>query len=318
MEKFGWAYIGSGSIAKNTARNISSGEHRIVSVYSRNKEKAAKFAGKYGAVACGSFEEAVNAEGVEGVYIATPHTSHSDYSIRAMELGKPVLCEKPAGVSAEEVERIIRFAGENGIYFCEAMWTWFSDVAASVKKWIDGERIGEIRSVTMDYAFPGLMMSRDSRLLMPETAGGALLDVGIYPVTYCYRLFGMPRGVKCTGKLRDGIDIQETVILDYGTFSCTLNMSLSELKEKCIIEGTCGTVKVPMFHMARKAVLECGGNKEIYKGKTDYLTEFTAVAKEIRDGRKESAFIPFESTVNCMKILDECRTQLGLVYPFEK
>lgn len=319
MKKFRWAYIGSGSIAKSTARDITRGNHCVVSVYSRNFEKAKEFASKYNATAFESFESAVNRDDVDGVYIATPHTSHVAYAVECMKLGKPVLCEKPVGVSVSDVDTLIETAKSTDTYFCEAMWTWFSDVALTVKKWVQNKEIGEIKDVVINYAFPGIMMSKNSRVLMPETAGGALLDIGIYPITYCYNLFGYPNSIHCEGKIKDGIDISETVILQYDGFKCTLNMSLCKLKEDCLIIGSKGKISLPtFFHMASKAILTNENGKTVFKGKTDYLTEFTRVAEEINENKKESLFIPFEATRSCMKIMDECRKQIGLVYPFEK
>lgn len=318
MEKFRWAYIGSGSIANSTAKDITRGNHKITSVYSRNSQKAKAFADKYGAFAYDDFDRAVNRDDVDGVYIATPHTSHIDYAIRAMRLGKPVLCEKPVGVSLKEVDSVIETAENENIYFCEAMWTWFSDVALTVKKWVQGGEIGDIKDVEINYAFPGILMPKTSRLLTAETAGGALLDIGIYPITYCYNLFGTPKNIKCNGKIKDGIDIAETVILEYNGFKCTLNMSLCRLKENCIIKGSKGTVSLPaFFHMASKAILKNKKGKQIFSGKTDYLTEFTRVAQEIRQGKSQSDYIPFAATKSCMQIMDECRRQMNLVYPFE-
>lgn len=319
MKKFRWAYIGSGSIAKSTARDITRGNHCIVSVYSRNFEKAKEFASKYNATAFESFESAVNRDDVDGVYIATPHTSHVAYAVECMKLGKPVLCEKPVGVSVSDVDTLIETSKSTDTYFCEAMWTWFSDVALTVKKWVQNKEIGEIKDVVINYAFPGIMMSKNSRVLMPETAGGALLDIGIYPITYCYNLFGYPNSIHCEGKIKDGIDISETVILQYDGFKCTLNMSLCKLKEDCLIIGSKGKISLPtFFHMASKAILTNENGKKVFKDKTDYLTEFTRVAEEINENKKESSFIPFEATRSCMKIMDECRKQMGLVYPFEK
>lgn len=319
MEKFRWAYIGSGNIANSTARDILRGEHEIVSVYGRNKEKSKAFAEKYSAKSFDDFDSAVNRADVDGVYIATPHTSHVDYAVRAMKLGKPVLCEKPVGVTVADVDTLVNTAKAENIYFCEAMWTWFSDVALTVKKWVQSGEIGDVTDVTINYAFPGIMMSKNSRVLLPETAGGALLDIGIYPITYCYNLFGFPKDIVCRGRLKNGIDISETVTLKYGGFNCTLHMSLCTLKEKCIIKGTKGTISLPVFfHMASKAILKNENGRQVFKGKTDYLNEFTRAAQEIQNGRKESAYIPFEATRNCMLIMDECRRQLGLVYPFEK
>lgn len=319
MAEFRWAYIGSGGIAKSTAMNIKKGNHRIVSVYSRTYEKAKAFADKHNAVAYKNFEDAVNRDDVDGVYIATPHTSHVEYAVKAMKMGKPVLCEKPVGVSLKDVDILINTAKETDTYFCEAMWTWFSPVALKVKKWVQSGEIGEVKDVVINYAFPGIRMPKDSRVLTPETAGGALLDIGIYPITYCYNLFGVPKGIKCDGVIQNGIDVSETVILDYGTFKCTLNMSLCKLKENCKIIGEKGKITLPVFfHMASKAILKKGLKRKAFRGKTDYITEFNCVAKEIREGKKESSYIPFEATRECMKIMDECRRQMNLVYPFEK
>lgn len=318
MSKFRWAYVGSGNIAKSTARSITKGNHEITAVYSRNISKAKDFAQKYNAKVYLTFDEMLEAGEFDGVYIATPHTSHLEYSVKAMQAGKPVLCEKPVGVSAEEVDLMLKASDDNSVYFCEAMWTWFSDVALAVKKWIDEKRIGNIKSVHIDYAFPGLMMSKNSRVLTPETAGGALLDVGIYPITYCYRLFGYPKAIKCNGTIKNGIDVEETVILGYDGFECTLEMSLSKLKEGCKIIGANGEINIPMFHMARLATLKADGKKENFRGKTDYLTEFSRAAEEIKEGHTDSLYVPHKATKDCMLIMDECRKQMNLVYPFEK
>jgi predicted dehydrogenase len=318
MAKFRWAYVGSGNIAKSTARSITGGDHTITAVYSRNTEKARAFAARYGAEAFEDFDEMLQKGEFDGVYIATPHTSHLDYSVRAMKAGKPVLCEKPVGVSTAEVDEMLEASRENNVYFCEAMWTWFSDMALEVKKRVSDKSIGNVTAVHIDYSFPGLLMSKNSRVLTPETAGGALLDVGIYPITYCYNLFGYPEKIECTGTLKNGIDISETVKLGYAGFECVLEISLTKLKEGCKITGTKGEINIPMFHMARLAAVKADGKKETIKGKTDYLTEFTAAAEEIRAGKTQSDYIPHAATRDCMRIMDECRRQLGLVYPFEK
>ena len=229
-----------------------------------------------------------------------------------------MLCEKPVGVTVQDVDTLLDTAKRTNTYFCEAMWTWFSDVALTVKKWVQSGEIGEVQEVVIHYAFPGMLLPKTSRVRMPETAGGALLDIGIYPITYCYNLFGTPKSVQCHGKIQDGIDIRETVVLEYPKFKCTLHMSLCSLKENCRIRGTKGTVSLPVFfHMASKAILKNENGKHVFTGKTDYLTEFTKVAEEIRQGKTESAYIPFAATRACMEIMDECRRQMGLRYPFE-
>ena len=138
MEAFGWAYIGNGNIAASTARDILRGSHKIISVYGRNAKKAQAFAQRVGARSFASAKEALTCPGVQGAYIATPHTSHLEYALSAMQLGVPVLCEKPVAVCEADVRRLIDASRQYDVYFCEAMWTWFSDVALTVKKWVQG------------------------------------------------------------------------------------------------------------------------------------------------------------------------------------
>ena len=319
MEKFRWAYIGNGSIAATTAAGIMKGDHAITAVYGRNTEKVRSFAEKTGAKAYTNVDEMLAQGGFDAVYIATPHTSHVECALKALERKIPVLCEKPVAVCAEDAQKLACAARKNETYFAEAMWTWFCDPAAQVKKWIDGGEIGKVSSVTVNYAFPGLILPKTSRVRTPETAGGALLDIGIYPITYCYNLFGYPDEISCEGEIKDGIDIAETVTLKYSDGPvCTLKMSLKTLKESCVIKGEKGKISVPMFHMARKATLSGENGRKIFRGRTDYLTEFTAVSREIKEGLKESRFVPLKATEDCLKIMDECRKQMKLVYPFEK
>lgn len=317
MEEFKWAYIGCGSIAEKTAKDILKGNHDIVSVYSRNYEKACAFAEKYSAAAFKTAEEAILCKDVDAVYIATPHTSHFEYSMIALKNHKPVLCEKPIGINTVEVEKLIRCAEENKTYFCEAMWTWFSDVALTVKEWIKNGTIGEIEEVKINYSFPGILKPKNSRVLMPETAGGALLDIGIYPITYCYNLFGNPDEIICKGTVKNGIDVSEKITLRFGKTICHFRISLTTAREDCTIKGTKGKISLPLFHMASKAVLKNDKGKNVFNGITNYLTEFTRVAEEIKAGKTQSDYIPFSSTRNCMKIMDECRNQMSLLYPCE-
>ena len=317
MGKFRWGYIGCGGIAYSTARSILKGNHEIKAVYSRSFEKAKNFAVKFGAKAYESFDSLLKCGDIDAIYIATPHTAHVEYAVRALEAHIPVLCEKPVGVSAEDVEFLIRTAKENDTYFAEAMWTWFSDTALGVKNWVQCGYAGETEKVIIHYAFHGLAKSKDSRVRNPMTAGGALLDIGIYPITYCYNLFGYPEKITCDGEIRDGIDVNEKITLTYGNTVCELYISFEYLKEFFSLKGSKGKIIIPVFHVAPYALLIGKRGVRFAVGKTTYLNEFDRCAKEIRSGKTESEYIPFKATLDCMKIMDECRRQMGLVYPFE-
>ncbi len=316
-KKFRWAYIGSGSICEITADQIVKGDHEIATVYSRRFESAEEFAARYGAAPCRTFEEAVDRDDIDGVYIGTPHTSHKDYAIRGLRMKKPVLCEKPIGINTAEVEEMIAVSREEGVYLAEAMWTWYAPVAHEVRKWVQEGRIGALKSAYGSFCIPGLSTKpRENRLLNPATAGGALLDLCVYPITYFYNLYGMPQEIQCDGELANGIDEEEKVVLRYPAGECTCVSSLRYQEEKFSIIGEKGTIIIPgEFHGASIAECRCGSQTFTAEGVTDYANEFTKVAEEILEGRQESAYVPLRHTLDCMKIMDECRRQLGLTYP---
>lgn len=320
-EKFGWAFIGAGKLGATVAKLITaSGRHRIVSVYVRNPEKRAAFAKRYGALAAATAEEAISAEGVDGVYIVTPHTSHMDYAIQAIELGKPVLCEKPVTTDAAKARAIIELARERGVYFAEAMWTWFSPVAHKVKEWVDAGEYGQVKSLDMTYCMRSIGYA--PRVSDPMLAGGALLDIGIYPLTYAYRLFGKPEHIICSGTLKDGVDISEEIKLIYlrGP-ACRIRASIVDVRglESMRLVGTEGRTDLLFYHAAGGVKLKREGEPNLsFKGDGGYLNEFDLVAGEISEGLKESRLVPHQATLDVMEIMDECRAQMGLVYPFEK
>ena len=316
MQKFGWAYIGCGGIAHTTAKElVKTDDQQIVAVWNRTYERAEKFAKKFGGTAYKTAEEAITAPGVEGVYIALTADKHAEYMRLCIKHHKPVLCEKPFTINAREAEEIFTYARQEGVYVSEAMWTWHNQVALKVKEHLNSGKLGKIQNVVCAYAFPMLKFSRNPRLMNPMQAGGALMDIGIYAVRYCYELFGIPKEIKCEGRLRKGADLGEKITLTYDGFDANLIIALDEnVGEYFRIKGTNGSVDVPTFHMASKATLN-GTTFEDTSCK--YAVEFRNAVKEIRAGLQESAFVPAQATINCMKLLDECRRQMGLQFPQE-
>lgn len=319
MKKFGWAYIGCGGIAYTTAREVVKCEDQeIVAAWNRTYEKAEKFVNKFGGKAYKTAEEAITAPGVEGVYIAVTADKHAEYMELCIKHHKPVLCEKPFTVNAPEAEKIFAYAKQEGVYVSEAMWTWHNAVAHQVRTWVKNGVVGEIQTVDCAYAYPMLKFSKNPRLMNPLQIGGALMDIGIYAVRYCYELFGMPKSLKCEGRLSKGADLGEKITLEYDGFEANLVVAFDQnVGEYFRIKGTKGSIDVPMFHIGMKASCETE-KKEKYNDKSKYYaTEFSNVAKEIRVGLKDSELIPAQATIDCMKLLDECRKQMGLQYPYE-
>ena len=320
MKKFGWCFIGTGTLANQVAKEIlSSGKHKIVSCYTRNPDKCEAFAKEYDCKAYPSAEDAIMADGVEGVYVVTPHNAHYRYVKQALELGRPVLCEKAFTVEGQETDELIALSKEKGVYLCEAMWTWFAKPANQVKAWVDEGRIGKVEEAKFTYCMKSIGYA--PRVADPKRAGGALLDITIYPVTYAYRLFGYPEKIESTGHLENGIDHWEEINMVFTKGErVSIRASIVDFKglEKMVIKGESGQINAPFYHFGQKAVCKKGlFDKDVYKGKGNgigYLPEFDTVACEIREGLKESRMVPLKATFDVMHILDTVREQIGLVY----
>ncbi len=320
MEKFGWCFIGCGKLAGIVAKEIlASGRHRIVSAYTRRMAQCEAFAEKFGCTPCLTAEEAIAMPGVDAVYVVTPHSSHFIYAKQALQMGRPVLNEKAFTVTAAETEELIALAKEKNLYLAEAMWTWFSPVANQVKKWLDDGEFGE--DVQVELSLRGDGRSYAPRVTEPAAAGGALLDVGVYVLTYLYRLFGKPVRVECRGVVANGIDEEEDVTLTFPDGRViTATAAVCDPRENNFLDirGSKARLHIDGFHYAGKAkLIRADGRNETFRGRGDYLNEFDLAAREIRAGLKESRYQPLSATLDVMRIMDECRRQMGLKYPFE-
>ncbi len=319
-EAFRWCFIGTGTLGRQVAEEITaSGRHAVASAYSRRPEQREAFTARNGGIPCADPESAIAA--ADGVYIVTPHTSHYDYARLALEMGKPVLCEKPFTVRAEETRALFALAREKKVYIAEAMWTWFAPPARKILEWVEQGAVGDVLDVQTVHSVNVIRYA--PRLSDPMLAGGALLDTGVYPVTYLYRLFGKPSAVRCTGTIENGIDVSDEIELTFPDGSVRgIKVSIVDPanEEYIRITGTRGEIRADRFHYADRAVLTDRDGKilEDFRAKTTILNEFDRVAEEIREGRTESAWVPPQATLDVMEILDECRRQIGLVYPFEK
>ena len=321
MGEFGWCFIGAGRLAKQIGDQfLKSGRHRIVSCYTRDPQKGKEFAAKYDATAYEKAEDAIMADGVEGVYVVTTHNAHFRFAKMALELGKPVLCEKAFTVTGEETRKLIKIARKKNVYLCEAMWTWFSPCANKVKQWVEEKAIGKISRADFTYHMKSIDYA--PRVSDPKRAGGALLDITVYPITYAYRLFGYPLQIDSRGVIENGIDLGEDVTMYFKDgVTAHISASIADRKgfEKMKIFGDEGKITSLMYHMTNKAVLHKGlFSKKVFKGPgpsiNSYLDEFDTVAWEIRNGLKESRMVPLKATADVMSIMDTVREQIGLDY----
>ena len=316
--QFNWCFIGTGKIARKVAKElVTNPGHAIVSVFNRTKKKADAFAKVYHATVYESALEAINDPRVDGVYIATTNETHFSFAKLCLENHKPVLCEKPITGNAKELEELIRISKETNTFLKEAMWTWFNPIANKVKEWIREERIGKIISVDCIFNMPIFGYNKaKGRYISPSKYGGALLDLGVYSVRYVYELFGKPKSIESKGKLYNGIDLFNVSTFKYDGFDARVSNQINAfVGEHCFIVGEKGTIKVPLFHMASKAILKTKEGKEVFKDKNKkFATQFRVVAEYIK-GEKPNELVSLESSIAVMELMDEIRKQIGVVFP---
>lgn len=314
---FNWCFIGAGKIAHRVAKQVVTIDgHRIVSVYNRTKEKALNFANIYQSRVYNSALEAINDPEVNGIYIATTNETHFSFIKMCLENHKPVLCEKPITGNAKEFEKLLFINKETNTFLCEAMWTWFNPVSYQVKKWIEEKQIGNIRHVECRFCVPLLGHKKIKRLVEINKYGGALLDLGVYCVRYMYELFGIPNKIASKGKLFQGVDIYNKSLFSYNNFDAMIISGFKcLLGDYCIIKGDQGTIKVPLFHMANKAILVNKNGRTVYKNsEPKFSYQFLQVSEDILNDKKES-LISWNSSLEVLKIMDTIREQINVIYP---
>jgi dihydrodiol dehydrogenase / D-xylose 1-dehydrogenase (NADP) len=327
MAEFKWGILAPGKIAHKFAEGLAGlPETRLVAVGSRSADRAKEFAGTFGAErAYGSYEDLAKDPDVDAIYVANPHNYHRDATILCLENGKPVLCEKPFAVSAAEAQAMVAAAKANDIFLMEAMWTRFLPAWQRVRAWIDEGAIGEVRLVNATFGFRG-GWDPENRLLNPNLAGGALLDVGIYVTSAAYWVTGRdPVDVVSQAHIGEtGVDEQAAFIFRYdngaiATLACGVRTSMQHV---ALIYGTDGWIEVPhQFWNTTKAILHRGEEETVFAEphlSNGYEYQAREVAACIGSGKRESPILPLDETVRIMRTLDTIRGQWGLVYPFEK
>lgn len=325
--KIRWGYMGAGRIAGWFATGMSVLEDaERYAIASRTLEKAEKFAKEYGFTkAYGSYEEMIQDPDVDIVYVATPVAEHYRGVKMCLEAGKNVLCEKALTVNAAQAEELVNMAREKKLFFMEAAWSKCHPVFLKVKEWIASGLLGEIQGIDARFYTSA---GEGHRLYKRELAGGALLDLGFYPVMYACAFLGKtPKQVFSHTIIGEKqVDYLDSIILEYedGKFahlSCGLG---SEKMVSAYILGTKGRIafQEEFFFQATKATAYDFDNHVLATVEGPFLKngyEFEAMeAMEcLRAGKTESEKVPLDETIAIMKILDICRENAGFKYDFE-
>lgn len=317
--------IGAGNIAEQMAYTIMKmPEANMYAIASRSMERALDYKNRFGMQAAyDSYEELVRDENVDVVYIATPHSFHYEQAKMCLKNGKHVLCEKAFTVNAKQAEELIAISEKTGLFLGEAMWTRFMPLIDKLEDILNRKKIGEVASMTANLSLP---MLQKERLIKRELAGGALLDVGIYPLTMASIVMGDDIDyIKASGILtEEGVDKigQYTLVYKNGTLA-DLNSGMCAFGDSCaVIYGTEGRIVVAGVNCPECIEVYDGGNHLIERWDKEvqisgYEYEVKACVEDIKAGRTESKRMPHSTTLKMMQVMDEIRRQMKVIYPCE-
>lgn len=325
MSNFSWGILGPGGIAQAFAKDLSFIEgHTIGAVGSRTISNAQKFASSFGGTAYGSYEELVADSTIDAIYVATPHPAHHDNVILALNAGKPVLCEKPFAVNAKQAQAMVDTAAKNQVALMEAMWARFLPHYAKVREIVASGVLGPILSIHADHG-QRLADRGIARLVEPQLAGGALLDLGIYPISFAHMILGNPTSITSTAVMTEqGVDAQTSMIFTYdtGAQAVLTTTMIEQTPCRAVVAGLHGWLEIDRTFYnpaSMRVVLNDGSVTEYPSTYTGHgLREQAESFKHIvQSGALESEVLTWKDTVDIMKSMDTVRSQIGLKYPFE-
>ncbi|MGV8979175.1 MAG: Gfo/Idh/MocA family protein [Cellulomonas sp.] len=320
-----WGILGAGFIAGAFADAVNAHTRaQLVAVGSRNHDRSERFATAHGIPTTHvGYRDLVEDPQVDAVYVATPHSEHREHALLAIAAGKHVLVEKSFTRNTGEAEDVFAAAKAAGVFVMEAMWTRFLPHVAALHQIIDAGEIGEIVNLSADHG-QWFAFNPKSRLFDPALAGGALLDLGIYPVSFAHDFLGVPDAIHATGALTEtGVDGQVSVVLSYGErVQATLSTTLwAKTPTTASISGTEGFVTVAgsFYTPTSFRVQRADGRVWTFDHHSPRGLQFEAaeVARRVAAGDTESPRLTWANTLEVMRTLDEVRAQIGLTYPGE-
>ncbi|MFL0566063.1 Gfo/Idh/MocA family protein [Microbacterium sp. 179-I 1D1 NHS] len=324
MTALRWGILATGGIAHAFTADLKTAGLTVTAVGSRRPESAQEFAAKYGIPrSYGSYEELVADPEVDIVYIATPHSHHLACATLALEHGKHVLIEKPLTLDADQAVAIRDRAAEHGLLAMEAMWTRYLPHMVRLREILAAGVIGEVRVLSADHT-QNLPTDPDHRLNDLALGGGALLDLGIYPVSFAWDVLGAPAEILATAQLGEtGADTDVAISVRHasGGVSSLLTSMRGAGANAAQIVGTKGRIEIDGVFYAPTSfrVFDIDG-AVVEEFRTEIEgrgMQFQALYAEqlIAEGRTDSELLPINESVAIMGTLDEIRRQIGVVYP---
>lgn len=319
MRKIKWGIIGLGNIANKFAQTVKAMDSvELKAVASRSREKSEAFGKIYGVPfhkCYGNYEELIKDQEIDVVYIAVPHIFHKEISILCLKNGKGVLCEKPVAMDSNEIKEVIDTALENNMFFMEAMKTRFLPVNKRVKEIINEGLLGEVRLLQADFGFNS-EFDPTGRLFNKDLGGGALLDVGIYTISYSSFIFGNhPKDIKSNLYIgKTGVDECVSIDLEYEDgkqAQLYAAINLDTVRDANII-GTKGRIRIPRFSNADTAYILIDGKEEKLEMPFEingFEYQIKEVVKCINEGKLQSEIMSWKDSMEIMNIMDSVKNK---------
>lgn len=326
MKQINMAILGAGNIARQMAVAVNGLQDQVCAyaVASRSLKKAEAFAREWHfQKAYGSYEELANDSEVDLVYIATPHAMHYDNARLCVEHGKAVLVEKAFTANAAQARELIRFAEEKKVFLTEAIWTRYLPGRQIVERLLAQGVIGEPISLEAEFSVP---LSHKQRMYDPALAGGALLDLGMYCLTFASMYFGdkIAKVTSRVEKLDTGVDAVDDIYYTYadGKKAHLRTSMVTGPVNRGEIKGTQGRIEVDTLNnFTAIRVYDNAGNllqePEIPAQINGYEYEVLACVRALETGTLECEEMPHSETIEIMEQMDRLRREWGVVYPFE-
>ena len=330
MRKARWAIVSTGNIADKFTQSLKLVDGAVIeAVASRSQDKAKAFAEKHSIKKYyGSYEQMCMDPDIDIVYIATPNNLHYENSVMFMEQGKNVLCEKPLGVNGAQVKAMIKKADEKGVFFMEGMWTRFFPAVKKAVEWTDNGSIGIPQSLFASFGID-TSQNKDAWRYDRQMAGGAMMDVGIYPLAMAFAVFGTDYSeMYSSAKLENGVDVLNTVTLVYpdGRFAVLASAFNSIMENNVVITGTKGAVRINenWWHPKKAQLIKKGDGVMSHSGETEvfeqphvtlgFQYEATAVQEYVLSGEKQAKEMTWDDSIKIAAAIDKLRAAWGVKY----
>lgn len=314
-----WGIIGTGGIAHRFAENLQNNDNAMVGVVARNFAKTQNFAKKFGIEqAYETVDELLKNQTIDAIYIATTNNTHVDFIKQALLAGKHVLCEKPMAINTKQFDECVALASEQGLILEEAFTPFHMPVMKKLKEIVASGKIGDVKLIKADFCANIGELKNESRMLNPNLGGGALLDMGCYPICFASLFMDQVQEISAICQKQNSVDVASSVVLNDGQRLASLSSSfLTDLPRNAVLSGTKGSIEIDRFSRSQKFTVDVAGEKqEFVVGDSEQAWNYEVADFDcyVEQGHDDGELMQSRKIV---QIMDQIRQKWQLTYPFE-